>query len=57
MVCEPSLTVHLFVGFRHAAVRIILDHRVHAGQRTEFQCVLRIVMHSAGSFINSPGLR
>jgi hypothetical protein len=38
-------------------VRIILDHRVHAGQRTEFQCVLRIVMHSAGSFINSPGLR
>ena len=34
--------VHLFVGFRHAAERIFLDHRVHAGQRTEFQCVLRI---------------
>jgi len=42
MVREPSLTVHLFVGFRYAAERIFLDHRVHAGQRTEFQCVLRI---------------
>jgi hypothetical protein len=42
MVCEPSLTVHLFVGFRDAAERIFLDHRVHAGQRAEFQSVLRI---------------
>src|SRR5438067_1504194 len=33
--------VHLFVGFGHAAERIFLDHRVHASQRTEFQCVLR----------------
>ena len=32
--------VHLFVGFRHAAQRIFLDHRMHAGQRAEFQRVL-----------------
>ena len=34
--------MHLFVGFRHAAERIFLDHRVHAGQRTEFHYVPRI---------------
>src|SRR3954470_18855584 len=34
--------VHLLIGFRHAAERIFLDHRVHAGQCTEFQRVLRI---------------
>src|SRR5881275_1032094 len=40
---EPHLAaVHLFVGFRHTAERIFLDHRMHAGQRTEFQGVLRI---------------
>src|SRR5437762_2256627 len=40
---EPHLAaVHLFVGFRHAAERIFLDHRVHAGQRAEFQGVLRV---------------
>src|SRR4051794_6337141 len=40
---EPHLAaVHLFVGFRHAVERIFLDHRVHSGQRAEFQGVLRI---------------
>src|SRR3954467_13206076 len=34
--------VHLFVRVRHATERIFLDHRVHAGQRAEFQGVLRI---------------
>ncbi len=34
--------VHLFVGFRDAVERIFLNHRVHAAQRAEFQCVLRI---------------
>jgi hypothetical protein len=34
--------VHLFVGFLDAVERIFLNHRVHAAQRAEFQCVLRI---------------
>src|SRR5437879_21743 len=34
--------VHLFVGFGRATERKFLDHWVDAGQRAEFQCVLRI---------------
>jgi len=40
---EPHpAAVHVLVGVRHALERIGFDHRVHPGQGTEFQGVLRI---------------
>ena len=40
---EPHFSaVHLFVTLCHPIERILLDHRMHAAQRTEFQRVLRI---------------
>ena len=32
--------VHLFVGFCNSAQRVVLNHRVHAAQRAEFEDVL-----------------
>src|SRR5262249_9486616 len=34
--------VHLFVGFRHSAQRIFLNHWVHGAQQAECQRILRI---------------
>jgi transposase len=40
---EPHpAAVHLFIGFRHPAQRIWLNHRVHSAQHAECQRLLRI---------------